>query len=156
MKPYLKYIIGVVIIIIIGVIIGAILYENFSNIFGFLGLTSLNDKADRIRQLNSDLEKLGSDHLAEVRDLRIGKESLIRELEESRGREREAAESLDRERKIHREMFESIERGSGAIEAIRTEAKRILREAEVIDARIRILRQTSDKPDSALENPGDR
>ena len=156
MKPYLKYIIGVVIIIIIGVIIGAILYENFSNIFGFLGLTSLNDKADRIRQLNSDLEKLGSDHLAEVRDLRIGKESLIRELEESRGREREAAESLDRERKIHREMFESIERGSGAIEAIRTEAKRILREAEVIDARIRILRQTSDKPDPLVENRSDR
>jgi len=155
MKPYLKYIIGVVIIIIIGVIIGAILYENFSNIFGFLGLTSLNDKADRIRQLNSDLEKLGSDHLAEVRDLRIGKESLIRELEESRGREREAAESLDRERKIHREMFESIERGSGAIEAIRTEAKRILREAEVIDARIRILRQTSDKPDPLVENRSD-
>jgi len=148
---YLKCIVVIVIIIII-FISGAFIYENFSNIFGFLGLTSLSDKADRIRELDSELKRNKEQSAIIIGYLKRGNDALRIELSGTLEREREAAESLGRETEIHREMVGSIRTARDAIGAIREEAERVGRTAEELEEGIRILRQTSDKPDSLMED----
>ena len=146
----------VVTIIILCVIIGAILYENFSNIFGFLGLTSLSDKADRIRELDSELKRNKEQSAIIIGYLRSGNDALRIELSGALEREREAAESLGREAEIHREMVGSIRTAKDAIGAIRDEAERVGCIAGELEEGIRNLRQTCDKPDPLMEGNSDR
>jgi len=152
---YLKCIIAIVIIIII-FISGAFIYENFPHVFGFLGLTSLSDKADRIRELDSELKRNKEQSAIIIGYLRSGNDALRIELGGALERERETAESLGREAEIHREMVGSIRTAKDAIRAIREEAERVGWVAGELEEGIRNLRQTSDKPDPLMEDNSDR
>jgi len=144
-------------ILVIFVFLGAIfIYENFSNIFGFLGLTSLSDKADRIRQLDSELKRNQEQSAIIIGYLRSGNDALRAELSGALEREREAAESLGKEAEIHREMVGSIRTARDAIRAVRDEAERVGCIAGELEEGIRNLRQTSDKPDPLMEDNSDR
>ena len=144
-------------ILVIFVFLGAIfIYENFSNIFGFLGLTSLSDKADRIRQLDSELKRNQEQSAIIIGYLRSGNDALRAELSGALEREREAAESLGKEAEIHREMVGSIRTARDAIRAVRDEAERVGCIAGELEEGIRNLRQTCDKPDPLMEDNSDR
>jgi len=144
-------------ILVIFVFLGAIfIYENFSNIFGFLGLTSLSDKADRIRQLDSELKRNQEQSAIIIGYLRSGNDALRAELSGALEREREAAESLGKEAEIHREMVGSIRTARDAIRAVRDEAERVGCIAGELEEGIRNLRQTSDKPDPLMEDNSHR
>ena len=144
-------------ILVIFVFLGAIfIYENFSNIFGFLGLTSLSDKADRIRQLDSELKRNQEQSAIIIGYLRSGNDALRAELSGALERERETAESLGRETEIHQQMAQSIKTAKDAIGAIRVEAERVGRTAEELEDRIRQLREASRGATPAMEDNSDR
>ena len=147
---------GVVIIIIFCLIAGAFLYEKIPGVFSFLGLTSLNDKADRIRELDSELKRNKEQSAIIIGYLRSGNESLRIELSGALERERETAESLGRETEIHQQMAQSIKTAKDAIGAIRVEAERVGRTAEELEDRIRQLREASRGATPAMEDNSDR
>ena len=154
-KIYLKCIVAIVIIIII-FLSGAFIYENFSNIFGSLGLTSLSDKGRRVDELIgqiADRDRLLVDAAKQYQ------QSLERNEAESKQRladERARADSLAEENRILRSGLQSNETGEVAVREAIASAQRIRGYAGAIADGIRILRQTSDKPDPLMEDNSDR
>jgi len=127
----------------IAILLGGFIYDKVPRLFAFVGLDSLHRKTERIRELFAEIERIESENLETIGNLRRGTAALTRELAESLDRERETAESLDREREEHREMVEALARSGEATTIIRREAQKIYGIAREIEERVRELPEGS-------------